>query len=68
MAKDEEEWYGPGKLFTGTRSLHVLGIALVAGLYAFITKDTRPLAVFVMAMAAIFLFDLVNFLLGKIHS
>lgn len=69
MAKDEGKWYDAGNFFTNKdRNLTVLGIIFVAMIYAKLTGDTKPLAVFVFVFSAIFLFNLVNFILGKINS
>ncbi|MBR9681138.1 MAG: hypothetical protein GOU98_04950 [Candidatus Altiarchaeota archaeon] len=69
MGEKKGNWHDVDKIFAGKdRNLTVLSIALVAGLYAALTGDTKPFAVFVFTIAILFLFDLVNYILGKINS
>ncbi len=52
--------------FKGKRNVTALMIALVLGLYAKFTGDFQPLSIFVLVITAIFLFELVNFVMGKL--
>ncbi len=59
-----------GEIFSlkGDRATHVLMVAVVLGIYAKITGDSRPFAVFVLIVALSFIFYAVNFVLGKLYQ
>jgi phosphatidylglycerophosphate synthase len=52
--------------FEGKRNVTVLMVALILGLYAKFTGDSQPFSIFALIITAIFLFELVNFVMGKL--
>lgn len=54
------------KTFEADPTLAALGIAIVFGIYAKITGDTRLLSLFVLVLGAVFVFQTFNYLMGKL--
>jgi hypothetical protein len=55
-------------VFNADRGLVMLGVAFVLAVYAKLTGDVQPFAVFVMIMSLIFIFDVVNIVMGKLNQ
>jgi hypothetical protein len=58
------------KIFSlsGDRNVTVVMIAVVLGVYGWLTGDIRPFSVFALVIILVFLFGTLNFLMGKLKQ